>query len=477
MKVMQKKEWDGNVAVGLFFKELSQSAKQFDFNGEIDKLSKDDDFSQKAGNIRVFDVLPKSKKIFAVSLGKKEDFDLDTLRQCSASVAKYARSLGMKEIATTLSENWAIAYESGLAVTEGTVLSLYRFEKFKREKGKTFETLFIIDKRDLTKGIAEGMILAEATNYTRELVNMPPSIMTPLEMAKEAKKVAVENKLIIKIYDKKALITMGMNNILAVNKGSSSEPRLIVLEYNPKAKKTIAIVGKGITFDSGGLDLKPAVYMEDMKSDMAGAAAVIGIMQAISRLGTDTHVVGVIAATENMISGDAMKPGDIVTAYNKKTIEIINTDAEGRLILADALSYTEKEIKPDLIVDLATLTGACAVALGNVAAGMLGNNQEQMDKLKKSADQTAEFVWQLPLWKQYKEMVKSDIADVRNVLKGYASSPGVIYGAAFLENFIEKTPWIHLDIAATSWSSEEKSYIVKGGTGYGVRLLTHFIRA
>jgi leucyl aminopeptidase len=272
-----------------------------------------------------------------------------------------------------------------------------------------------------------------------------------------------------------------MGCILGVARGSSEEPKLVIMEYlggtkgNPKGKKKIAVVGKGITFDSGGINLKPTGYIENMKDDKAGAAVVLGLMKILPKLGVKHHVIGVMPLTENMPGQSAQKPGDILTAYNKKTIEVVNTDAEGRLILADALSYVEKNYKPDAIIDLATLTGACIVALGYFAAGMLGTDEALIKKITLTGEKTGERVWELPFWDDYRELVKGDIADVNNSIKGAKYTPGTITGAAFISNFVEKTPWVHLDIAGPAWLESDSDYVPRGGTGYGVRLLSQLL--
>jgi leucyl aminopeptidase len=295
--------------------------------------------------------------------------------------------------------------------------------------------------------------------------------MKPDDLAQEAKKL---EKLGVKvtIYDKKAIEKIGLTALLAVNRGGVNEPRFVIMEYNGGGKKKVALVGKGITFDSGGLDIKTADGMLTMKEDMAGAATVLATVKAAALLKLKVHVVGVFAATENMLGMDPYKPGDVVIAYNGKTIEIANTDAEGRVILSDALAYTEKMIKPDAMVDIATLTGAVSVALGHVCAGVMGTETKLIDHLIMSGNATGERLWPFPFYSEYHEMVKSDIADVQNIGK-IPRSAGSIMGGAFLAAFVEKTPWAHIDIAGVSWSNLDAEYVRKGGTGFGVRLLVH----
>jgi leucyl aminopeptidase len=420
------------------------------------------------------------KQIALIGLGKRGEFDIDKLRRASAIAAKLARQNRIKNFATLLHKACTkddIA-QVGRAVAEGTLLAMYKFSKYKTEKDDfTPESLMLVDRtsKKLEEGIRVGSILAESTNYVREIVNSPACFVTPTAFADEAKRVAKKHRLKITTLDKNGIEKMGMNALLGVSLGSSQHPRFIVMEYKVSKKKDkIAIVGKGITFDSGGLDLKPAQYMETMKLDKAGAAAVIGIMQAAARLRLPINIVGAMPVTENMPGPSAQKPGDIVTAYNKKTIEIINTDAEGRLILADALSYVEEKYKPKIIIDLATLTGAVVIALGYHAAGVLGNDQKLIDRVKGAGQKSFERVWQLPLWSEHKEAVKSEVADVANAFRASLVDAGTINGAAFLSNFV-KTSWVHVDIAGTAWSLEEREYIPKAATGYGVRLVAQLL--
>ena len=296
-----------------------------------------------------------------------------------------------------------------------------------------------------------------------------------LDQAEQAKALAKTHKLRLRVFEKAELQKMGMNAFLSVSAGSVQPPKLIVLEWHPaNASDTVAVVGKGITFDSGGISLKPANDMDKMKFDKSGACAVLGIMRAASELKLPVHVVGVIAATENLPSGSASKPGDLVKAYSGKTIEILNTDAEGRLILADAIAYAEKHYRPSAIIDMATLTGACVIALGDCASGLLSNNDELAERLRVAGDYSGERVWRLPLWDDYGEKIKSDFADVKNTGDG---TSGTITAAMFLKNFVgENTPWAHLDIAGTAWVTKQKGAFNLGSTGVGVRLITHVLK-
>ena len=316
---------------------------------------------------------------------------------------------------------------------------------------------------------ALGSAIAHGTMLARDLSNQPGNKLTPAILAEKAQGVADSTGLKCEILDLEDLKEQGFGTLLAVAQGSEEEPRFIVLDYTPEGeeRETVVFVGKGITFDTGGISLKPGKGMEEMKHDMSGAAAVLGAMQVIGNVKPDVRVVGLIAATENMPSGTAIKPGDVVTSYSGRTVEIINTDAEGRLVLADALGYAAR-YEPEAVIDLATLTGAVIVALGNLTAGMMGTSQDLMDRLEAAGEKTHERVWQLPLWDDYDEQIKSNTADVKNIGDGTA---GTIAGAVFLKKFAEGYPWVHLDIAGTAWDMKGSSYVPKTASGYGVRLL------
>ncbi|MBI4406715.1 leucyl aminopeptidase [Candidatus Micrarchaeota archaeon] len=324
-------------------------------------------------------------------------------------------------------------------------------------------------KEAIGQKAGQTLLISNAVNYCREISNEPANVATPTFLAREAEKLAGKN-VAITVLDKKKLEELECGALLSVAAGSTQPPVMTVLDYKPQNySKTIALVGKGITFDSGGISIKPAKEMDQMKFDKSGACAVIASVKATNELSLPIRVIGVFAATENLPSGSASKPGDIVKAYNKKTIEILNTDAEGRLILADALSYVIDKYKPDYAVDLATLTGACAVALGSPASGLLSNNDELADMVLKAGEESGEKCWRLPLWKEYEERIKSDVADVKN-LADPDREAGAITAAAFLKQFVGQTPWAHVDIAATAWATTPRGYYSKGATGVGVRL-------
>lgn len=369
------------------------------------------------------------------------------------------------------------------ALVEGWLLGSYSFQKYKsntEERPRTkVETLSVnsveISQSQFERACTTGQVIAEATNLGRSLIAEPASYMTPGKLAEEARRVASKCGLTCKVMDVPQLEKLGMGAFLGVAKGAKEPPKFIVLKYEPEkaAKKKIAIVGKGITFDSGGLSLKTAQGMEHMKYDMSGAAVVIGTMQVIGSLRpAAVSVMGVIAATENMPGDGALHPGDVLKSLNGKTIEVNNTDAEGRLVLADALTYAVRQ-GVDELIDVATLTGACVTALGRVAAGIMGSDQRLVDELIAAGGKAGEKLWQLPLFDEYKELLKSDIADLKNA--GSRGEAGSASAAMFLKEFVNGKPWAHLDIAGPAWLDKDRDECNKGGTAFGVRTLCHYI--
>lgn len=424
-----------------------------------------------------------AKNIILAGLGKKEEYDLEKLRKMGGITAKYARSLGFKDIATDMHE--VFMKDTGVrdkaqALAEGALLGTYQFIKYRTvetDKIKKLISVTIVcsdNLQEAKKGADRARIISNTVNYVRTLVNEPASIMTSLGLEKEARKVARECGLKIQVFGKRELERLGFGGLLAVNRGSMIEPRFIIVEY-VGGKEKIAVVGKGIIFDSGGLDLKPAPYMDGMKCDKAGACTALGIVKAAAELKLPVHVIAAMPITENMPGNMAYKPGDVVTTYSKKTIEIGNTDAEGRVILSDALSYVEKTFKPGAIIDLATLTGACVAALGYAAAGVMGNDSRLLEGLKKAGNESFERVWELPMYDEFKDAIKGEIADVRNISSYPKGEAGAVTAAAFLSTFVESTPWAHIDIAGPAWINEEWPYALKGATGYGVRLVVRFL--
>jgi leucyl aminopeptidase len=363
---------------------------------------------------------------------------------------------------------------SAEVITEGALLGLYSFTKYKKPEYEDIEEMVIVvtEKQKvpvLELAVSRGKILAEATNMARDMVNEPANYMTPSRMAEAAKEIANKHNLEFRVFDREDMEVMGMGALLGVAKGSNQPPKLITLSYkgDEGSKRALGFLGKGITFDSGGISIKPWEGMGDMKDDMAGAAAVITALWAIAQLKPKINITAIVPATENLPSGTALKPGDVLKTMNGKTVEVISTDAEGRLILADALSYAQKlGLSP--LIDLATLTGACVVALGTSYSGIFGNDQDLVNKVLKAAEKTGERMWHMPMPEEYKEQNKSEIANVKNTGNRYG---GAITAALFLAEFVDTTPWVHIDIAGPALSNKDSGYIVKGATGVGVRTL------
>lgn len=436
---------------------------------------------------------PMYDEIILVGLGKVKDFNHLKLKNGIASAVRklvsakhktaqlfYFSALGKNFFAT--GKNISLAYR----------LANYRFDKYKgdeeKKKTRSLEKLTInlqakdaAKKPTIEKGMAVGEKIAEGICLVRDLVNEPASHVGPEEMVKKAKEIASGSKgrIEIKVLDEKNCREFGMGAFLGVAQGSEKEAKFIILHYKPgaKTKTKVCLIGKTITFDSGGLSLKPADYMMDMKIDMAGGATVLGVFKILAsgHIDVDCEIYGILPACENMPSGKALRPGDIVTALNGKTIEVLNTDAEGRLALSDALSYAEKYLEPDYIIDLATLTGACMVALGKDISGMFGNDDKFLDELEGIAKKEGDELWKLPLYKPYLKKMKSDVADLKNI--GGGRFGGAITAALFLAEFVKKSKWIHLDIAGPSYNDEsEKGFIGKGGTGWGVVTVIEWLK-
>jgi len=448
-------------------------------DGAISRLIKQGEIKGKAGEVAIIHTLGKlPARIVAVAgLGKKEDFNLDSVRKVAGDFSRSLRRLNCRRVATILhgAGTGSLATEDlAAAITEGSLLGLYDFTRYKKPEYKEIAQITIVEKEKsklsaIRRGVEKGEIIAEATMLARDMVNEPANEMTPRHMAEIAKGLANKYNLEFNVFDSREMKAMGMGALLGVASGSSQPPKLITLSYKgkPKSPNAVGFLGKGITFDSGGISIKPSEGMGEMKDDMAGGAAVMAALAAIARLKPKINITAVVPATENLPSGTALKPGDIVKAMNGKTIEIISTDAEGRLILADALSYAVKQNLSPLI-DLATLTGACRVALGTGYSGLFSNNQQLVDKISSAADKTGEKMWRMPLPEEYKEQNKSLIADIKNSGEKYG---GAITAALFLSEFAGDTPWAHLDIAGTASSNKESGYTVKGATGVGVRTL------
>lgn len=438
---------------------------------------KKDKFEAKFGHTYLLQTYGKipAGKVLVVGLGEKEKFTPNKLRELSAKIVKKAEGIKAKKICIDLGKLEFDGFESGEMVAEGALIGEYSFDKYKTDKSKVCVEEFVLVEKDETKfnklkdGVDKGVKIANAMNFARNLSNEPAQYATPAKLAEVAKKI---EGVKTKIYEKEELEKMGMGAFLAVAKGSSQPPKFIHIKYTPSnPKKKIALVGKGITFDSGGYDIKPPASMLTMKDDMSGAACVLSVMNTLRLFNPNVEVHAIVAACENMVSGSAYKPGDILTSRNNKTIEIDNTDAEGRLTLADALCYA-CEIGVDEVIDIATLTGACMVALGTQAAGIMGNSQELIDKLIKTGEGCGERFWQLPMYEEYKDGLKSDVADMRNTGSRYggASAAGI-----FLKEFVKGVNWVHMDIAGVAFLEKSQKELTKGATGAGVRTLLNYI--
>ena len=422
----------------------------------------------------------KVRRILLAGTGKSADLNTYRIRKVAALLVKQVRALGSVNLALCLTSEPASTLKTAdlvAALTEGLLLGSYRFQKYQenRKDEKLVEVWYLVSAARLelaAQTIERGKLFSQATNYARDLINEPPSLTTPTYLAHEAKKL-VKKGIAVEILDKKQIEKLGMNSYLSVSRGSDEAPKFIKLTYKA-GRQRVVIAGKAITFDTGGLSLKDSKNMETMKLDMAGAASVLGIFSVLVALKPNVTVTGLIAATENMPGPKATKPGDIVKAFNGKTIEILNTDAEGRLTLADVLSYAVT-LRPEVIIDLATLTGACMVALGEEIAGVWSNNSQLTANLQKSAEQAGEKIWPMPLEDEYRDLVKSDVADLRNIAKNRYG--GAVTAALFLEEFVDKTAWAHFDIAGPAFEEKETPVNPKGGVGFGVRLLLNWLKS
>lgn len=420
--------------------------------------------------------------VFA-GLGKKESKKLcfETMRRAVGSAVKFAQSKKLEAITLCLPESSLFDVASEEFIQQMYVIASvagYKYDKFLPKTDNKEQKLAISlcladkDQKAGTKGQKLGSVIAESVNRTRYWIDTPPSQLTPTDLADHAKKLAKEHGLACTVFDEKKIKELGMGGLAGVAAGSSQDAKFVILEYKAKKAKaaTLGFVGKGITFDSGGLSLKPAQYMETMKEDMSGAASVINSLVAVAQLKPDVNVVGLVALTENMPGCSATKPGDILTFYNGKTAEVLNTDAEGRLVLADALAYAVKNYKLDCVIDVATLTGACLYAVGPFYTALLSDNDQLAGKVESSASRSGDYVWRLPFNDDFKAAVKSHIADIKNI-GSPAIGAGTITAACFLREFTDDTPWVHLDIASTAFNVPNVSYFGKGASGSSVRLL------
>ncbi|HJO21079.1 MAG TPA: leucyl aminopeptidase [Candidatus Marinimicrobia bacterium] len=424
--------------------------------------------------------IDSNSRIVYYGLGDSSEKTPENFRRAAGEIITYALNNKYEEVAVECPVSDEGEYFCQ-AFAEGLILSSYRFlNYFTDERGKYhLKNITMVGSCNETAS-KKGAIIASAVCDSRDLGNHPGNIATPTKLANFAKEVGKKGGMKVTVFDREEFTKMGMGAFAGVAQGTNEPPKFIIMEYfgaDSKDEKPVVLVGKGLTFDTGGISLKPGAKMDEMKFDMCGSAIVFGTMNAVAELRPKKNIVAIVPSTHNMLGGSAFLPGDILTAYNGKTIEILNTDAEGRLILADALSYASKHYDPEFMVDFATLTGACVVTFGHIASAILGNNKGLIENIQKSSDNTGELVWELPLWDEYCDQVKSNVADVKNL--GSPGQAGTIAGAAFLKAFVGKDiPWTHFDVAGTSWGVENRSYIQKNGaSGQVIRLILDLIGA
>ncbi len=473
------------VIVGIFEgSENNDFEKDLDkaFDGAIAELRKKKEIKGKLSELTVVHSLGRiaGSKAAVLGLGKKKDLDATKLRSAVADACRSLQRKNNLELAIALPETGLSAAEVGRVAAEAAYLGSYNFRKHLTKEAEYGELKSLsvmsekkLDKDDFEKGAKRGEIVAQAVMLARDMGNEPSNYMTPEDVADTAERVAKDSGLKIEILERKDMEKLGMGGLLGVSQASFEKhpPKLIIMRYNGRGGGDwdLALVGKGLTFDTGGISIKPADKMEDMKFDMCGGAATIAAMGAIAKLKYKINIIAAVPATENMPSGGAYKPGDVLKMFTGKTVEVISTDAEGRLILADALGYINKE-KPKAIVDMATLTGACVIALGGITTAAITNNQSLLDKVIKAGSAAGERIWQLPAYDEYKEQYKSDYADFKNV---GGRPAGTITAGLFLGEFVGDTPWVHLDIAGTAYGEKEKGHTTKGGSGVPVATLVN----
>jgi len=451
--------------------------------GVVNSVIKSEEFSAKEGETAYFHLTDsglRARRLLLVGCGDRSEYKARQVSQMAGSAARFLRSKNAKTIAIVPRSDGDVEKAAQWTIS-GAVMGLFEPDKYrtKDKEQRQVERFEVViegaDKKALERGAERGLIIGESVNFTRDLANEPGGYMTPTHMAERAKKIAKDFGLSIDVLDQKQIEKLGMGSFLGVARGSEEPPKLIVLKYTPpkkvKSDGLLALVGKGITFDSGGISLKPGENMELMKYDMSGAATVMGTMRAIAQLKPSVPVLGIAPCCENLPSGKATKPGDVLRAMTGKTIEVINTDAEGRLILADGIAYAKK-LGATQIIDMATLTGAVSIALGDVNTAILGTDQKLIDSFIAAGKEVGEKFWQLPLDNEYTNQIKSDIADIKNV---GGKKAGTITATAFLKEFADGVSWAHLDIAGTAWGDPATPYRSKGPTGVAVRTLVEFI--
>jgi leucyl aminopeptidase len=455
-------------------------------DGALSTLVQSEEFEGKANEVLLYHTQGKvpAKRLALIGLGKKNEVTTETIRQAMGSAVKRVRQAKVGSFSVALPTVMPVGVswvEVAQAMVEGAILGSYQFTIYRSEAAPgpdVAEMRILIPSkgqlRQVTEGIRRGVATAEATVFVRDLCNHPSNVLTPTRVVSEAKNIAKAEGITINVLEQKEMERLGMGALLGVARGSQEPPKFIILEYNGAKKKDarpVVLVGKTITFDTGGISLKPAENMEHMKADMTGGAEVLASIRAAARLKLPLRLISILPVAENMPGGRAMKPGDIVKTLSGKTVEVQNTDAEGRLILADGLAYAMR-YNPAALIDIATLTGACVVALGQFAIGMFGTDQRLKEQVRKAGQKAGERVWEMPLWEEYFEQLKSDVADMRNI---GGRGGGMITAALFLSKFVGNCPWVHLDIASTDWSERERAYIPKGPTAIGTRLLVQYL--
>ncbi|HXG36962.1 MAG TPA: leucyl aminopeptidase [Dehalococcoidia bacterium] len=456
-------------------------------DGAIGQLIAEGEIKGKEGELTLIHTLGKipSPRVIVAGLGKAEEFSLAKVRNVTASALRFARKAGAETVASVVHGAGAGGLDPqqcAQAIAEGAIMGLYRFTRHKQTNDDEREVreLLIVEHnsqllRVLQAGVDKGRILAQAANHARDMANEPANCFTPTDMAERARSLAMDAGISCEVLERADMERLGMGALLGVAAGSVQPPKFIILRYrgDPSSSQSVALIGKGITFDSGGISIKPAQGMEEMKGDMSGGASVIAATWALAKLQAPINVTTLVPATENMPSGSATKPGDVVKAMNGKTIEVINTDAEGRLILADAICYARQHNLSPLI-DVATLTGAMSIALGPAATGFMATEDALAEKIIAAGDKAGERMWRFPLISEYREGLKSDVADIKNVGSRYG---GAINAAEFIRFFVEDSPWVHLDMAPTDNADKDSGVWVRGATGIPVRTLINFTLA
>ncbi len=468
-------------ASGGFLKDLDKLT-----GGLVASVIKNDEFKGETGETALVYFAGtgkvKANRLLLVGVGERIDYKAASVSTLAGTATRTLRKKNVKSFALAVRCEDAAADVAQCAM-QGVIASQFELDKYKTQEknDKTINNfvLFVEDGKsaDLKNGLNRGQIIGDSINFTRDLANEPPNILTPTEMANRAKTIAKEAGLKYEVLDEAKMEKLGMGSLMSVSRGSEQPAKMIILKYEPKKStgrkgELLAYVGKAVTFDTGGISLKQGEGMEAMKYDMSGGATVLGAMRAIGLLQPSIPVLGVVGAVENMPDGRASRPSDVVTAMNGKTIEILNTDAEGRLVLADAVAYAEKQ-GATKIVDLATLTGAVIIALGGLNTGIMGNDQELIDEIIETGKEVGEDFWQLPVGKEYSKGIKSDIADIKNM--GPRGKAGTIMGAVFIQEFVDKAKWAHLDIAGTAWSDDGKAHQSKGPTGVAIKTLVKLV--